>query len=218
MTNDKLILDRVIAFIGKRNMTMAELARGIGLANPNQVAKHWKNRERIPPQRYASIANLLGIKLDDLIGRKESLSQNQNLLQKFDISPVREAAETVGLPFVEWKNARGTYQVRDLNALAYPALARSASSSAFWTTAETDAVSNRIPRGALIVIDPEAPIEHGKYVLIEKQGDLLLRKLSRDGDRWLLVGDTSISQVEAEPYHSASDNIVGVVRQVFIEP
>lgn len=202
-----IILNNIETILGRSGMKWADLARALDA--DDQVVNNWKRRG-VPKGRYLEIAKALGITVEKLTDPDTQLDLPRGMGINHDIKP---PLETKNVPWVPWALLRGKSAMLQEPTEKYRVPINKTSDKTFCTSVDTDAMAGKIPRGAIIVVDPDAKPQPGQVVIVDKAGvSLILRRLISDGERMLLVAENPAMPLPVETYLPSTDTIIGVVQ------
>lgn len=164
-------------------------------------------------QRYC------GDELPEAILRAEAMAE----LQRRDAQRVRDQGGRYGqIPVIPWRsleNCGPAETSRPPSAAAEEWLPRfGLGHRAFALQVRGEAMAPSIPDGAVILIDPDMPPEHGSIVIVRGPGERLPRcmRLIYEGERPYIRPDNPAYAAQTEPL-PADAVICGTVRRVIID-
>ncbi|MBC3948323.1 LexA family protein [Pseudomonas folii] len=202
---------RIAASREKKGMNQSELGRALGVSP--QSVQAWESDKNVPrPQRLKAISEALGVSVSYLMGESDPEPQETS-----NVGPVRQPKLLYHYPVVSWVTAgawtEAVQPFPDGFSDRYEPSDYNSKGAAFWLEVRGDSMTSlsgtSIPEGMLILVDTEADVRPGKFVIakLPNSEEATFKKLVEDaGRRYLKPLNPAYSMIEC----SDDCRIIGV--------
>ena len=183
------IFERICATLADKGISKPAFQDSLGIKS--QHWNNWKNRG-VPAKDYARIADRLGVTIDWLStgqGEQYKITDKQQEIGLCLAGQLKTIELGIAaVPLIDFNNA-GSWKEELRNHTPGKGelmITGKFGKNVFAVCITSDSMQPGVNKGEIVLIDPDRRAVHENYILVEYNGDIVLRQYWREAGQWYL--------------------------------